>query len=140
MSRAITASRAGRCSLFTVDRESEQNISRRTAGGYIARVDVEHPATDNGARSIERSATARDSVDGGVGLFRIKIPDDLSVGCSVRAKMAINGARKRNSPDCRHRRGLSGAAPWPLTTGRRRSKPNLLPIRRAQGEHASAAL
>jgi len=116
--------------LLPINRKSKQHIAGGTAGGDVARVDVQHPAADNGARPIERSAPARHCIHSRVGLFGIEIPDDLSVSGSVRAKMSIDCARKRDAADCRYGRGLSWAAPRPLATrnvvhAERRHRPGL---------------
>src|SRR5580704_5290936 len=89
--------RVFRLSLLAVDREGQQDVAGRSAGRVVAGVEVDHPPADGRARTVERSAPRRDTVDRLVRTDGVEVPEHRTVGGGVGAHVPVHRSGKRDA-------------------------------------------
>src|SRR5262249_52800378 len=109
------------------DRECQQHIPRHTTPLTIARVRVEHAADDGRSAIVKGAAVGLYSVDRGVILRGVVIPQHLAIVGRIGAQVAIDRTGEYHPRNHRDRRRLGGTTVWPITTSWRRHRPYFFP-------------
>src|SRR6516162_8505 len=126
-------------SLIPIHRKCEEDVTWNAVVS-VTGSDEKHAARDCRTRSIQRTATRLNFVDGVVSPNRVEIPDDLAVGHGISAKVSIDGTGKCDSRNRAYGRGLRGTTRSSVAAIRGRRVPHAFAVIQSKREHTPSRL